>query len=449
MKGPRRPRRRAAGASAALLLVAAVVVAVLILLYRPLPTIDADARLLGLEQRGEIVRDARGIPHIFARTTHDLFYLQGYVVAQDRLFQLDLLRRAGRGQLAALIGPAGADSDAFALAGGIADAAGADGDRLGAAARSAAQAYADGVNKFLEQHGESLPLEFTLLGFRPARWTVADTLVVQRVLAEARGAGSGLGRFVAGPGTDSGASCVARSGPGTGSGRPTLEGDPRLAGQRDPPLWYAVALRGPDDELAGFAAPGVPGIAIGHNRRVAWSYVSAAGTALLRDLDAALAIGRTGDAAAFGAAVVAARGGTPAYCYADAAGHVGAAAGGRVSLDPPGGVVRQVRDPGTSAVTGTVLFRHPLDGLLPAGLGRLLSAGPYDPPAGGALERIVVDLGDPDAARAVLPIGESGQPAGRHHGDQTGPWRAGELPPLPLARSRLGPGEGTLVFRPR
>lgn len=445
---------RAAGASAALIAIASVVVAVLILLYRPLPTIDGDTRLLGLEQRGEIVRDAWGIPHIFARTTHDLFYLQGYVVAQDRLFQIELLRRAGRGQLAAALGSDGVQSDAAAVAGGIAAAADADRDRLGPAAAAAAQAYADGVNKFLEQHGESLPLEFTLLGVHPVPWSVGDTLVVQLVLAEARTAGSPLGVAVA-AGSDEGASCTALSGSRTPSGRPSLEGDPRLAGRADPVLWYTVALTGPDDELAGFAAPGVPGIAIGFNRRIAWSFVAGAGTGLLRDLDAALAIGRAGDLAAFGAAIAAARGDTPGYCYADSAGHIGTAAGGRASFDPPGGVARQTRDtgaPGTRAppaTSGPLTFRHPLDGLLPAGLGRLLSAGTLDRPSGGALERIVVDLGDPDAARAVLPIGESGQTAGRHHGDQTRPWRAGDLQPLPLSRSRVGPGEGTLVFRPR
>ena len=440
-------------ASAALILVASLVLAVLILLYRPLPTIDADMRLLGLDQRAEIIRDDWGVPHIFARTTHDLFYLQGYVVAQDRLFQIELLRRAGRGQLAAAIGPEGAESDGFAAASGLAAGAAADGARLGEAARAAAQAYADGVNKFLEQHGESLPLEFTILGFRPVPWTVADTLVVQRVLGQDRTAASPLGRFVAGAGTDAGASCAALAGSRTASGHPSLQGDPRLAGQRDPALWYAVALSGPEDDLVGFAAPGIPGIAIGHNRRIAWSFVAAPGVSLLGDLDAGLALARAGDPATFSAALAAAHGGTPAYCYADAAGHIGTATAGRVAFDPPSGEARQLRQPSAAVPLAAITFRHPLETILPAGLGRFLSSGPFDPPAsggaGGGLEGIVVDLGDLDLARAVLPLGQSGQPAARHHGDQTGLWRAGLLHPLPLTRSAVGPGEGTLILRAR
>ena len=449
------------------MLVASLVLAVLILLYRPLPTIEADLRLLGLDQRAEIVRDAWGVPHIFARTTHDLFYLQGYVVAQDRLFQIELLRRAGRGQLAAAIGPDGMDSDAYVVARGLAVAAEAESARLGAPARAVAQAYADGVNKFLEQHGESLPLEFTLLGFRPAPWNVGDTLVVLAVLAEERTPASPLGRVVAGGGSDAGASCTALAGARTASGHPVLQGDPRLAGQRDPSLWYAVALSGPEDELAGFAAPGVPGIAIGHSRRIAWSFIAVpadpadradpadpadpggAGVSLLRDLDAALALARAVDPATFRAALAAARGVTPAYCYADAAGHIGTAAGSAAAFDPPGGEARQARQPGAPAPPVAITFRHTLDAVLPAALERWLSTGPYDPPSGGGLERIAVDLGDLDATRAVLPIGESGQPAGRHHGDQTAGWQAGELHPLPLSRARLGPGEATLVLRPR
>ena len=482
-------------------LVASLVLAVLILLYRPLPTIEADMRLLGLDERAEIVRDVWGVPHIFARTTHDLFYLQGYAVAQDRLFQIELLRRAGRGQLAAVIGPAGAESDAAAGASGLVAAAEAEGARLGAPARAAAQAYADGVNKFLQQHGDSLPLEFTLLGFRPAPWRVSDSLVVLQVLAAPRTPGSPLTRAIAGAsdaagtgdaagargatgaGDAAGASCRALAGSRTASGQPLLEGDPRLFGGRDPGLWYAVALTGPDDELAGFAAPGVPGIAIGHNRRLAWSFIAApsapsapsalsapatpvapatprssagGGASLLQDLDAALALGRATDRGTFGAALAAARGGTPAYCYADAAGHIGTVSAGVAAFDPPGGEARQggaLAVPVAPAAAEAITFRHPLAALqppvLPAALGGFLTAGPYDPPAGGALERIAVDLGDLDATRAVLPLGESGQPAARHYRDQAAPWRAGELLPLPLSRARLGTGEATLVFRPR
>src|SRR2546426_12483811 len=84
----------------ALLVVASIVLTGLILVYRPLATIDGEFRLLGLDARAEVLRDSFGVPHIYAQTAHDLFYLQGYVTAQDRLFQMDLYRRARAGRLA-------------------------------------------------------------------------------------------------------------------------------------------------------------------------------------------------------------------------------------------------------------------------------------------------------------------------------------------------------------
>src|ERR671936_715480 len=83
----------------------------LILVYRPLPAIDGDYRLLGLEERAVVDRDSFGVPHIFAQNAHDLFYLQGYVTAQDRLFQMELYRRAGAGRLAEVLGEPALDSD--------------------------------------------------------------------------------------------------------------------------------------------------------------------------------------------------------------------------------------------------------------------------------------------------------------------------------------------------
>ena len=100
----RKHRGRIAVAVVALLLVATVAAAFGILVLKPLPTIDGDERLIGLHERAEVLRDAFGVPHIFAADEHDLFYLQGYVTAQDRLWQMDLYRRAAAGRLAEVLG---------------------------------------------------------------------------------------------------------------------------------------------------------------------------------------------------------------------------------------------------------------------------------------------------------------------------------------------------------
>src|SRR5712691_9889017 len=107
----RRRRGGTALATLALLLVASLLVAGAILIYPPLPTTDGEYRLIGLAQRGEVLRDGHGVPHVYAQNAHDLSYLQGYVTAQDRLFQMDLYRRAAAGRLAEVLGEPALESD--------------------------------------------------------------------------------------------------------------------------------------------------------------------------------------------------------------------------------------------------------------------------------------------------------------------------------------------------
>ena len=299
------------------------------LVYRPQATLDGDYRLLGLDERGEIVRDGYGVPHIYASTTHDLFFLQGYATAQDRLFQLDLFRRTGRGRLAEVLGATALDTDKFIRTIGLARAAELDAALLSSEARLAVNAYADGVNKLLEQQGDALPIEFVLLGYRPERWTATDSLVVIKLesydlatnyatelsranvaaragpaavaslfpdadprppVGIADGAWAAVGDAFEAPvtlpgleglrallgdaGNGLGSNCVALAGSRTASGQPLLAGDPHLS-VRNPSIWYEVGLQGGGYDVAGFSIPGLPGIAIGHNAHVGWTFVVA------------------------------------------------------------------------------------------------------------------------------------------------------------------------------
>ena len=180
-RSTRRRKAREAASFLAVLVVLSLVVELLILVYRPLPTTDGEFRLLGLEQRAEIVRDSYGVPHVYAQNAHDLFYLQGYVTAQDRLFQMDLYRRAGAGRLAEVLGDGGLDADRSMRTLGFARVAAAEVRLLRDETREALQAFADGVNKFLEQHGDALPVEFVLLGYRPERWSPTDTILIGKL----------------------------------------------------------------------------------------------------------------------------------------------------------------------------------------------------------------------------------------------------------------------------
>lgn len=142
-----------------------------------------------LQHRVEIIRDPAGAPNIYAENQHDLFFAQGYVHAQDRLWEMDLNRHVGHGQLAELFGDSvyGESTtvkvDQFLRTIGLDHAARADLASLGDDERTHLQDYADGVNAFLKTHQDNLPVEFTLLGYRPARWTPVDTLVWAKVMA--------------------------------------------------------------------------------------------------------------------------------------------------------------------------------------------------------------------------------------------------------------------------
>jgi penicillin amidase len=321
-------RKLASVAVVLLLLVGAISTTFGLLVLRPLPTVDADERVLGLDERVEILRDKYGVPHVFASDTHDLFFAQGYVTAQDRLWQMDVYRRAAEGRLAEVLGEPALESDRFMRTLGLGRAADLDLSVISAEARGFLDAYMEGVNKFLQQHGESLPVEFAILGYRPEPWTVLDTLAVSKLqLYDAAGnytqellrasiaarlgpevlatllpdpstnavaddarawalvapeispglAGDGpssLASVLGGAGQGLGSNCWALDGSHTATGKPLLAGDPHLP-VRNPSIWYEVALDAGDLHLIGFSIPGVPGVIIGHNDHVAWSFTYA------------------------------------------------------------------------------------------------------------------------------------------------------------------------------
>jgi penicillin amidase len=146
--------------------------------YRPLPQVDGTIVVNGLHSDVSVERDRWSIPHIRAASAEDMVEAQGYVMAQDRLWQMDLLRRAARGQLSEILGPAVLSIDKRFRTMGFGHAA----EREAAAAkgepRVIVEAYARGVNKFIEQHQNQLPLEFSLLNYKPQPWTPADTFVI-------------------------------------------------------------------------------------------------------------------------------------------------------------------------------------------------------------------------------------------------------------------------------
>jgi len=150
---------------AALLIIAALVGAWMV--RRAWPQVAGRIAVAGLHAPVEVLRVEPGVPHLYARDEHDLFFAQGYVHAQDRLWQMELNRHVGAGELSALFGEAALDLDRTMRVFEIRASAERDWQASSAAARAMLLAYSEGVNAFLAQHRGRLPLEFTLLGVEP------------------------------------------------------------------------------------------------------------------------------------------------------------------------------------------------------------------------------------------------------------------------------------------
>jgi penicillin G amidase len=146
--------------------------------YRPLPQLDGTITVPGLHSDVTVERDNWGVPHIRANSVEDLAEAQGYVVAQDRLWQMDLLRRAARGQLSEVLGPATLSLDKDFRSLNFGRAAEADMAMMSPEVRTVLEAYARGVNRVIEQHSRHLPIEFTLLHYKPQPWRPTDTLMI-------------------------------------------------------------------------------------------------------------------------------------------------------------------------------------------------------------------------------------------------------------------------------
>ena len=312
--------RRIFRTGAALILALAVAGSVYWLYLRTsLPETSGRIALAGLGAEVTVTRDAHGIPTIRAQSDADAAFALGFVHAQDRFFQMDLMRRYGAGRLAEWFGDAALPADRFMRTLGAYRAAKAQYGILPSELRRVLDAYAAGVNAWIAQ-GSTLPPEYQLLRAKPENWTPADTLVWGKVMdlqltanfrseltrarllqhltraeldvlyppypADAPAAGRAwhdgtmLERLAAAlpagssePVRESNTWVVA--GRGTASGKPLLANDTHL-GFSAPGVWYLARLVVGSQDLAGVTAPGTPFVVIGHNRRIAWGFTTTA-----------------------------------------------------------------------------------------------------------------------------------------------------------------------------
>ncbi len=169
-------------------MVSAAVFAV-VTVRRSFPQVDGELSVVGLNSRVEIERDAYGIPQIYADTSNDLFFAQGYVQAQDRFYEMDFRRHLTAGRLAELVGEDAVETDKFVRTLGWRDVARQEMEELRPATRRYLEAYADGVNAYIEDKSAGeLSLEYTLLSvtgpdYAPDPWTPVDSLAWLKALA--------------------------------------------------------------------------------------------------------------------------------------------------------------------------------------------------------------------------------------------------------------------------
>ena len=149
-----------------------------------LPLVDGTLKLAGLTDPVIVTRDALGVPNISAQNLHDLFFAQGFVTAQDRLWQMDMTRRYASGDLSAVLGPEYIKTDEEQRILGLRQVAEKAVATMPADERARLQAYADGVNAYIAQHQKTLPLEFRLMTYFPYEWTVEDTMLVGLSMTE-------------------------------------------------------------------------------------------------------------------------------------------------------------------------------------------------------------------------------------------------------------------------
>ncbi len=302
------------------------------------PPVDGEIALAGLRAPVDVWRDSLGVPRLSAASVHDLAFAQGYVHAQERLWQMELLRRMVDGRLAEAFGPALVPTDRFLRTLGLGRAAVHEEAALQPAVRADLDAYVAGVNAWIADHHGALPPEFLALRLEPEPWTIHNSLSVEQAMAFDLSAlnhelalaralarlGPRRARWLAPAYPDWGVTILEGAasstppatvptersatspltfaapapppaaaaallgafsitnasnawvvgGSRTRSGKPILANDMHLA-LRAPSIWMLMSLHAPGLDVVGMTIPGAPFVIAGHNRAIAWGFTNA------------------------------------------------------------------------------------------------------------------------------------------------------------------------------
>jgi penicillin G amidase len=298
------------------------------LVTRSFPKVSGTASVQGLSQEVKVRRDEYGVPHISAQSEYDTFFAVGYIHAQDRLWQMDLTRRAGTGRLSEILGEPALKTDKMFRTLGLWRHAQKLSQFIDEETRKALQAYADGVNQYIITHAGKYPIEFDILNIEPEPWTIEHSLLVSRLMAwelnysrwvdllmaelvqrfgeakakeiypywqedapliipeelHGKNIAEGLRPIIDAEGEyrsllglraiESGSNAWAVSGKKSMTGKPILANDPHLL-LMSPARWYELHIVSPAFDVAGMSIPGVPFVVVGRNQRIAWGVTNA------------------------------------------------------------------------------------------------------------------------------------------------------------------------------
>lgn len=310
-----------------LLLVIATAIFLLYQVRKSFSVVSGSLTVAGLTERVDVMRDSYGVPHVAAKNEHDLMFAQGYVHAQDRLWQMDLQRRAAAGRLSELFGRETIPFDRMFRIIGLDEVCHQIEKRLGPETRARLQAYADGVNAFIATEKGKYPIEFDMLRYDPEPWSPVHSLLVARLMgwelnlswwtdltmgaiAERvglqkaleilpgypaqvapivpTGALRQLSSLSVGYQRTARAFCEAFGILGMAGGSNAWVVSPSLSSTGGvilandthmhltlPSNWYELLLRCPDYTVQGMSVPGVPGIVAGRNQFIAWGVTNA------------------------------------------------------------------------------------------------------------------------------------------------------------------------------
>lgn len=293
-----------------------------IMLSNSLPDYDAEVKLKGLNGTVEVYRDSFAVPMIVAQTDDDAAFTLGYVHAQERLFQMDIARRAGEGRLSEIFGTKTIPIDKLFRTIGIYTNVKENYSRLNLLTKKILDAYSKGVNAYIESNKGHYQIEFDVLGYDPYEWKPEHSLVIAKLMAwdlniswwtdvafanlvqkvgeekaeellpdfpenapriipnilnSVAEIPTGLievdryfRNFAGAAGTHIGSNNWVVNGKKSESGEPIIANDPHL-GFSAPGKWYFVLIRSKDWNVEGFTVPGLPAVVIGKNDHIAWA----------------------------------------------------------------------------------------------------------------------------------------------------------------------------------